>query len=348
MASNTSSPQQKKLPNKLYLSSLPSNVDERCLKSHFGKYGNLESIHLTKDSVKGFCKGFGSIKFAPNVDVGVVLSHEHSLFGRSIMCELFIENKKDLEMRKNLLTKKRIFISNIPNWMSNNALTQALGRFGRVQSAYRIQKHDTKSQMPYGYVCFEDQDSVQRCLDKAFLFMGNESGFMLFEQYTKDKRERLRKRKQRDKKIRNFKKNLKNEKKRNNDFYHRGSLEFGSDSLRQVSNMRTLIEISGDAQLDEQFIHQNQNSRSGSGVFGQQIPKKIGNYKNESLKKKRKDKKSRRQRNKMGKKKDTEVLKRQLQFNLLKPNDAEYWKFSLKRTKYFQLRVNDNYLFNKA
>lgn len=342
MASNLSESH----PKKLYLSSLPSKVDERCLKSHFSKYGKIKSVHLTKDQHKGFCKGFGSVTFEANVDIDLVLSHDHSLLGRSIMCERFIENKKELEMRKDLLTKKRIFISNIPNWMSNDALTHALNRFGRVQMAYRIQKHNTRSQMPYGYVCFEDEGSVKRCLDKAFLFMGEESGFMLFEQYTKDKKERLRKRNKRDKKIRNFKKSMKNDRRRTCIFTNEASFEFGPNSSKRQSNPRMSHDIQFDAHQNQRAIYQGQNSKSGSGVsiFHAQKGKKQSQPGNP----KKGSKKFKKQRNRLSKKKDSEILKRQLQFNLLKPTGAEYWKFSLKRTKYFKLSDMGNYRFNKA
>lgn len=341
-------PQQTPNNNKLYLSSLPSNAREWHIRSHFAKYGEIDSVKIAKDPRRNFCKGYGSITFEPNIDIQRVLSDEHRIFGRSILCERFIEKGEDLEKRKTQISKRRIFVSNIPNWMSNFALKETLSIFGKVVSAYRIQKHKSKRQMPYGYVCFEQEQSAFRCLKEGFLFMGEDSGFMLFDQYTKDQRRRMEMKKDRDGAIQQFKKNRKAQQKmsiRNNrDINQYDRSDIGPDQVNLYPQNNLENRLGHILSHNPQQL-QLDNANRPHDIHGGLTPIREGPHIAPENKRKVHPRGI-----KMSKKKQEEKEKkrRQLLFNLLKPTESSYWKFSAKRMKYFRSFAEHNFRVNKG
>jgi heterogeneous nuclear ribonucleoprotein A1/A3 len=50
--------------NKLFVGSLPFNVDEEHLRKRFEVYGEIEDLNLVKDRFSGQSKGFAFITFA--------------------------------------------------------------------------------------------------------------------------------------------------------------------------------------------------------------------------------------------------------------------------------------------
>lgn len=331
---------------KLYLSSLPSKVREWHIRSHFSKYGEVASIHIARDSKRNFCKGYGSITFKPDVDLQRIITDEHQIFGRSILCDLFIEKGEDLEKRKSQISKRRIFVSNIPNWMSNSALKETLSKFGKVVSAYRIQKHHSKRQMPYGYVCFDIEESATKCLKEGFLFMGENCGFMLFDQYTKDQRHRLEMKKERDIAIQRFKINRKAQQ---NNFRNvgreaeRGEIgpSQGSPAARNpLENTlgHTLRTQTQQGRLEAPDSLRNNNRdivipiRQGP-IIAPKNKRKVHPRSGKISKKKMEER---------------EKKRRQLLFNSLKPTERKYWEFSAKRMKHFRSYAEFNVRFNKC
>lgn len=347
---NRNSHKHTKHAKKLYLSSLPSNVTKTQLGSIFGKYGVIESIKLSKDSKNGFCRGFGHISYKSQVDLGMAISAEHRIHGRSIICEPFIEKQEDLEIAKTLNSKRRIFVSNIPSWMTNVQIKNFFSEYGQVVSAYRIEKHGSHKKMPFGYVYFESISSAEKCLQEGFKFMGIRYGFMLFDKYTKNKKERDSIKLRREARIREFKRSIKDV-----DFRKLGNISLGnSNSVNdrnyanesyekhsQKHHQRHFFDGKFVKKNSEQIISNSQNTnqlrkhKKHLTANGARFCSK--NYHCKTMKK----------RTMAQKKKDSERIARQLEFSTLKPSSKSYWNYSVKRLRYFEAKGQGNLRFNR-
>lgn len=342
---NDTNPQEKPV-KKLYLSSLPSGVRETELSNLFGKYGKVHTINLSMDPRNGFCRGFGSISFSSRISLSEILKNDHKIMGRSIMCEPFIERESDLELRKILNSRRRVFVSNIPSWMTNQNLRNFFSQYGTVVSAYRIEQHHSMKKMPFGYIYFEDISSAEKCLEDGFKFMGIRYGFMLFDKYTKDKKERHRMRKIRDKKIRNFKEST-----RHIDFSH-----FENDHsyrYQQSSKIRN-PNSRGDIETPKAVKTQDQNDRNQ--YRNQSLLQNLSSYRDDQklgrIQEIMDDTKKEiylnifKKRNNLSKSEMRLKRIRQAEFHLFEPTSSKYWTVSLKRSQYFELWNEDNYRLN--
>jgi RNA recognition motif-containing protein len=63
---------------------------------------------------------------------------------------------------------RRIFISNIPQEVTNSELEQAFAVYGKVESAYRIVTSNQEKK-PFGFILFHDQSSAIACNSKRNL-----------------------------------------------------------------------------------------------------------------------------------------------------------------------------------
>lgn len=307
---------------KIYLSSLPSTITENSLRNYFSEYGKVIEIDLSRNLSQGFCRGFGSITFTNDADIRSILNTGHVLMGRTINCDQFLESKGALDQKKEEVKKRRVFISNIPSWMNNSYLKKIMERFGPVNSAYKIQKYGSGKIMPYGYVFFENDLGAQLCLERGFVFNGEQDGFMLMEPYTKDKRIRERMRNRRKIAIKEF---------QNQGYEHQGPFmkkELPSYPQRNIVDQggRILGNLGLSYEAQPVYLLRGNVEQDKAGVIT--IKKPI-----ERLSKKVKLEKEKR--------------RRQLEFNNLKPFQKKYWEFSLKRKRYFNSDLEENIRFNK-
>lgn len=56
----------------LYVGNLPYRVNENTVKSHFAKYGDVDSVRLMRDRKTGKRKGFGFVEVASNDAQGMI------------------------------------------------------------------------------------------------------------------------------------------------------------------------------------------------------------------------------------------------------------------------------------
>lgn len=333
--------QQGKSTKKLYLSSLPSTVSENKLKMVFGRFGKVHSIKLSRDSRNGFCRGFGSITFKNEINLEKILSMDLKIMGRSISCEPFIERERDLELRKIINSRRRVFVSNIPTWMTNQNLRQFFSQYGDVVSAYRIEQHGSMKKMPFGYIYFEDISAAEKCLEEGFKFMGIRYGFMLFDKYTKDKQERQRMRKIRDAKINSFKESIKQI-----DFKHYENNY--SYRNQQSSNIRNPDHY-GKVEIprSENFQYRGQGNPSLLHNLNsiRNFPAEHRIHETERFET-NEDYQMFRQRKAIAKMEQRQRRLRELEFNMLKPTSSKYWSPSFERTHYFETRRAYNYRQN--
>lgn len=330
--------------NKIYLSSLPSSVSENQLKLLFGRFGEIKSIKLFMDKKEGFCRGFGSMTFVTGTNIDRIFSIEHTLQGRTILCEPYIDQKCKLKNLKKLNSRKKIFVSNIPSWMTNNDIKDFFSQYGKVESAYRIQRHGSNRKMPFGYTSFYEVSSAEKCLEEGFKFMGNKFGFMLFDKYTKDKKERDKIKNSRERKIREYKKSMERTsatqpyETSSRSMYLSPQLDYGSVNNFSFTenppfkNGATQMESKQDSWTGcNQIIPSSGFKKDIYDVGGLQNQKYLAaNELNLTVIRRREAKKR----------------LRQLKFGMLKPTCSKYWKFSIKRLKYFQLNNDKNYRIN--
>lgn len=303
--------------HRIYLSSLPSMIEDSEILFHFSKYGHIYEIDIVRDKEKGFCKGFGSITFSGLVDINKILIEDHIIYGRYINCEEFIDQKEKINKKKDEISKRKIFVSNIPNWMDNDALRERMSQFGCVTSAYKIQRFPSGKMMPYGYVCFETIEQANKCLRFGRLFTGSDSGYMIFEPFVGNKKERIGRKKEREGAFENSK--LKSFKKGN--YIQKQNLIDPTENIQQrhIPSFGTQFFV----KKNPQALNQKKKSeKNDSQKEGKVTKKRI---------------------------QEIEKIRRQNEFNQLTPTKKKYWEFSAKRNRYFSSPFEEEHIrLNKA
>ena len=143
---------------KLYIGSIPGNTTEQELKAHFGSVCQMVSLILVKNKHNNKTNsGFGFLTVASAADVQKLQAMDHVLGGRKIKVEPFAEGNKLKEVRTSLM-RKRLYISDIPEQVTDAHIEEFFGKFGPLESAYKVKVQSTKKPCTFGYVTFTTEE----------------------------------------------------------------------------------------------------------------------------------------------------------------------------------------------
>lgn len=323
-AQRSKTKKKRSFKKKVYLSSLPPSITEANLAESFAQFGKILQVKVTKDYQSGFCKAYGSIKFEKAVDVNMILEFEQKVLNRSIDNAVAKENKEDLEKdREEEVSDRRVFISNIPIPMSNSSLRQAMSRFGRLETAYRMEKRPSNKTLKYGLALFSDQESVIRCLQTRFLFIDEENGAMMFEPYTENDTIKRRLKYERKTDLKNLEA-VNIEKNREAENWQQNINPEGIQNFHYYDAKRNFTR-------HKQGIYQQVQSQfPGYESYG------LSGYRNELFKRRKK------LQNGLGLK-----GKERVRFNILKPFETKYWDIYADRNDYFCAVEDSQFRFNR-
>lgn len=153
-----------KKSSKLHIGSLPASSKEESLHEYFSKFGPVTEVVISRNR-KGFCRGHGSVtmeKVSDSMKILEIGENNHQIQGRFIFIKAFMEGS-ELEQSQELISKRRIYLSNISLKISDEQLSQCLKIFGPLENAYRVVSLSGKKRK-YGFASFSTEEGALRCL----------------------------------------------------------------------------------------------------------------------------------------------------------------------------------------
>lgn len=322
---NTTCNKVRTFPLNVYIAPLQTNTTESDIDSYFNSHGvTLTNINLLKKKNTNLCKGFAFVEISPDSNIqNLSEKKEHFILNRRVFLHFF-SSKEELEEKREITNKKRVFVSNIPSNMSNDDLKFYFSKFGVVLSGYRIKNHKSKRLMPYGYLFFENEESATACVRTHKIFFNDQHGFMYAEPYIQDRKAKEFFKKQRKNEVQNDQKFLKkshhakfkeNSLNDNNPKNLPRSLDVQSSGYDNYKNRGEKIEDLG---YRKNHFVKEENRKISIEFEGRWIL--ISKNELRNLKRK---------------------IREEVEFHSLKPTEVRYWLHNLWREKYLEKNGRD-------
>lgn len=151
--------------NKFFVGGIHAEVTEEVLRDYFSQFGRITKVELIKNKRTGVSKGYAFITCASDLIVKKIKDFDtHVLYDRCMDIGKAAD-KSESKQLKDEIKKRKIFISQIGDEVTNSDLEMAFSRFGPVNKAYSILVPKTDMKTSYGYVSFKNKESVNYALN---------------------------------------------------------------------------------------------------------------------------------------------------------------------------------------
>lgn len=145
---------------KVYVGCLPASCTAEQLSQFFSFFGQIADTKVSKKSGSKLCSGNGTFTCLSKLTFdSIVAIREFNFFGRTVFCEGKLTGD-ELLLKNQILSRRRIFVSNLPTNLSDRQIEESMKVFGLVQNGYRIKTLSNK-QRPFGFVTFYEEISAE-------------------------------------------------------------------------------------------------------------------------------------------------------------------------------------------
>ncbi|KAI4457706.1 heterogeneous nuclear ribonucleoprotein 87f-related [Holotrichia oblita] len=153
---------------KLFVGGLSWETSQDNLQRYFSRYGEVIDCVVMKNAESGRSRGFGFVTFSDPNNVSVVLQNgPHSLDGRTIDPKPC--NPRTLQKPKKGGGYPKVFLGGLPSNVTETDLRTYFTRFGKVMEVVIMYDQEKKKSRGFGFLSFEDEDSVDRCVAEHFI-----------------------------------------------------------------------------------------------------------------------------------------------------------------------------------
>lgn len=155
---------------KLVVLGIPWDVDSEGLRQYMCQFGDLEDVIVMKDRVSGQSRGFGYVTFSSYEGAEIAVASQHVLQGRTL--EVKIATRKS-EMGPTSRKSTRIFVARISPIVTDEMFRSYFEKYGSILDAYRPKDLTTKQHRGYGFVTYENAESVDKVMSESHELAGS-------------------------------------------------------------------------------------------------------------------------------------------------------------------------------
>lgn len=149
------------VPGKIFIGALSPDTNTEGLRAYCGQWGELSDVHIMMG------KNYGFVTFENPKDAQKFLeTREHVINGRQVDAKAAVPR----EQGGSRLTKK-MFVGGAID-ITDSEFRDYFARYGRIEDASVLRKPDGSSR-GYGFVTFEDEMSVEKCLVQEHFINGH-------------------------------------------------------------------------------------------------------------------------------------------------------------------------------
>lgn len=143
----------------LFVGGISAILTEEQIQRHFSKHCKVAKVRIMREKKTYEPKGFAFVTLADSSEVQSVLEKTHIIEGRKVDVQL-ASRKGEKKNWKEEQKKKRLFVSNLPEGVTNEELASFFSKYGEVRNAYIIRDYLTDQSKNYGYIEFKDTGIV--------------------------------------------------------------------------------------------------------------------------------------------------------------------------------------------
>ncbi|KAK5327101.1 hypothetical protein LTR70_001843 [Exophiala xenobiotica] len=151
-------PLQMKEDGKMFIGGLNWETTDESLYDYFSQFGEVQECTVMRDGASGRSRGFGFLTFKDPKVVNTVMVKEHFLDGK------IIDPKRAIPRDEQEKTSK-IFVGGVSQDATEDDFTAFFAQFGRVVDATLMMDKDTGRPRGFGFVTFDSEAAVERCLE---------------------------------------------------------------------------------------------------------------------------------------------------------------------------------------
>lgn len=161
--------------NKLFIGKIPGSVSssevrncfEQLLHVHSSIQNPIISLELIPhDTVPLANKGIAILTVRSKHDFEFLKANPPNINGRLLKVEEYLDGERRQKLKEEF-NKRRLFLTNIPNWCEDKDLQRFFSQFGELESCYRIHEQSTKTPKGYGFITYKEKKVAQKVIEMS-------------------------------------------------------------------------------------------------------------------------------------------------------------------------------------
>lgn len=157
----------------VFIGCLPQILTKEDLFQYFSKYGIVHSIEFEekKSEQEDSCLVNAKLVCSTEIMYTNILENTHRIYGHSIKVSQYM-TPEELEQYVEKARNCRIYIKKLPAEITNERLTSLFARYGKIEKAYCVVGSKARKNMKYGYVIFEEEETVKKLPSQGVCYKG--------------------------------------------------------------------------------------------------------------------------------------------------------------------------------
>jgi RNA recognition motif-containing protein len=148
---------------KLFVGGLIPTCDEGVIREYFDQFGTIVNFELVRDKKTNEARGFAFVYYATKEESEKCFAAVHHLYGRRLdVKQALAKNKAEDRQKEERIHK--LFVGGLSQKTNEDALYEYFSKFGNIYKAYLIYDHNTGQSRCFGFVEFNEAESLQKSL----------------------------------------------------------------------------------------------------------------------------------------------------------------------------------------